>query len=131
MRRYLASGSRFVWVFVLALVGLLALGVAVLPDVLRYDYAAPRTPAGVYIMSLINLVLFVGVVISLVFERFERLMVILFVGFRVGAVAWSYQIGRHSLLYLIGSVVAHLVIGGLVLVFLSGSLHLPRGKRPQ
>jgi hypothetical protein len=109
MRKYLASGSRFVWVSVLALVGLLILGIMILPEVLKYDYAAPGMPAGVYIMSLINLGLFVA--------------------FRVGAIAWSYQMGRHSLWYLIGSVIAHLVIGALVLAFLSGSLRLPSRKK--
>jgi hypothetical protein len=85
-------------------------------------------PAGIYIMSLINLTLFVGVVLSLAFERFERLMVILFVAFRVGAAAWSYQLGRHSLWYLAGSIIAHLVLGGLVLIFLSGKMRLPKNK---
>jgi hypothetical protein len=125
MRKYLVSGSRFVWVSVLLLVALLALGVTILPEVLKHDYAAPGMPAGVYIMSLINLALFVGVVISLAFERFERLMVFMFVAFRIGSIAWSYQLGRHSLWYLAGSIIAHLVVGGLVLIFLSGHLRLP------
>ena len=130
MRKYLASGSRFVWVSVLTLIGLLILGITILPEVLKYDYAAPGMPAGVFIMSLINLGLFVLVVLSLAFERFERLMIFLFVAFRIGAIAWSYQIGRHSLWYLVLSVLAHLVIGGLVLIFLSGHLRLPAaGKK--
>jgi len=113
-----------VWAFVLVLIGLIALGVAILPEVIKRDYAAPGTPAGLYIMSLITLSLFVGLLISLAIQRFERVMVILFVGFRIGENAWEYQLGRHSLWYLAVSVVAHLLVGSLVLLFLSG--HLPK-----
>ncbi len=119
MRKFLTSGSKWVWVFILMLVGLLVLGVVILPEVLKRDYAAPNTPAGLYIMSLITLALFMGLLISLAVERFERLMVILFVGFRIGETAWEYQLGRHSLWYLTVSVLLHLVIGSLVLIFLS------------
>jgi len=113
---------------VLVLVGMIALGVAILPEVLKRDYAAPGTPAGLYIMSLITLSLFVGVLISLAIERFERFMVILFVGFRIGETAWQYQLGRHSLWYLAFSVIAHLLVGTLVLLFLSG--HIDRRGPP-
>jgi hypothetical protein len=99
-----------------------------LPEVLKHDYAAPGTPAGLYIMSLITLGLFVGVLVSLAIERFERVMVILFVGFRIGETAWEYQLGRHSLWYLAFSVAAHLLVGSLVLLFLSG--HLGRRSPP-
>lgn len=122
MRNFLTSGSKWVWLFVLVLVSLLALGVAILPEVLKHDYAAPRTPAGLYIMSLITLALFVGVIISLALERFERPMVIFFVAFRIGEVAWEYELGRHSLWYLAMSVLIHLVVGGGVLLFLSGHI---------
>ncbi len=125
MRRFLASGSKWVWVFLLVLIGLIALGIVILPEVLKRNYAAPGTPAGLYIMSLITLSLFVGLLISLAVERFERVMVILFVGFRIGETAWEYELGRHSLWYLAGSVFAHLLVGSLVLLFLSGHI----GKR--
>jgi hypothetical protein len=111
-----------VWVFVLVLIGLITLGLVILPEVIKHDYAAPGTPAGLYIMSLITLSLFVGVLISLAIERFERVMVILFVGFRIGETAWEYELGRHSLWYLAVSVFAHLVVGSLVLLFLSGHI---------
>jgi hypothetical protein len=128
MRKILTSGSGWVWVFVLVLVGLISLGLVILPEVLKHDYAAPGTPAGLYIMSLITLGLFVGVLVSLAIERFERVMVILFVGFRIGETAWEYQLGRHSLWYLAFSVAAHLLVGSLVLLFLSG--HLGRRSPP-
>ena len=122
MRKFFLSGSRWVWVIVLILAGMITLGVVILPEVLRHDYAAPNTPAGLYIMSLLTLVLFIGVLISLAIEHFERLMVILFIAFRIGETAWEYQLGRHSLWYLAGSVFAHLLIGSLVLLFLSGHI---------
>ncbi len=122
MLRFLQSGSRWVWVVVLVLIGLISLGIVVLPEVLKRNYAAPGTPAGLYIMSLITLSLFVGVLISLAVERFERVMVILFVGFRIGETAWEYELGRHSLWYLSVSVLIHLVVGSAVLVFLSGHI---------
>jgi hypothetical protein len=120
--KFLTSSSKWVWVFVLVLIALIVLGLVILPEVLRHDYAAPRTPAGLYIMTLINLTLFVGVLISLAIERFERIMVILFVSFRIGETAWEYVLGRHSLWYLTISVLAHLVVGSLVLLFLSGRI---------
>lgn len=120
MRRFLASGSKWFWLFVLVLAGLISLGFAILPEALKGDYATSRIPAGLYIMGLVTLSLFVGLLISVAVERFERLMVILFVGFRIGVTAWEYQLGRHSLWYLAFSVAAHLVIGTLVLLFLSG-----------
>jgi hypothetical protein len=126
MLKFLTSGSRWVWVIVLVLIGMISLGVVILPEVLKHDYAAPGTPAGLYIMSLITLSLFVGVLISLAIERFERIMVILFVGFRIGETAWEYELGRHSLWYLAASVFAHLLVGSLVLLFLSG--HIERRK---
>lgn len=126
MRRIFRSGSKWVWVFVLVLVGLLALGAVILPEVFRRGSSSPRPPIGLYITSLFTLILFFGVLISLAVERFERLMVTLFVGFRIGEIAWEYQLGRHSLWYLIGSVIAHLLIGSLVLLFLSG--HVDRAK---
>ncbi len=122
MRKFISSGSRWVWVFVLVLIGMIALGIGILPEVLKRNYAAPGTPAGLYIMSLLTLILFVGVLISLAVERFERTMVILFVGFRIGETAWEYELGRHSLWYLAASVLAHLLIGSLVLLFLSGHI---------
>ncbi len=127
MRKFLASGSKWVWVFVLVLIGLIALGLVILPEVLKHNYAAPGTPAGLYIMSLITLSLFVGVLISLALERMERVMVILFIGFRIGETAWEYELGRHSLWYLAVSVFAHLLVGSLVLLFLSG--HIQRRTR--
>lgn len=140
MRKYFTSGSKWVGFFVLLMVGLIALGMAILPEVFRRGYALPDVtrrgfpfpgvPVGLYILTLVTLVLFIGVLISLAVERFERLMVILFVAFRLGAVAWEYQLGRHSLWYLAGSVFAHLLVGGLVLIFLS---HHPsrRGVFPE
>ncbi len=122
MYKFLTSGSKWVWVFVLVLISLIVLGLVVLPVVLKHDYAAPRTPAGLYIMTLITLTLFVGVLISLAVERFERIMVILFVGFRIGETAWEYELGRHSLWYLSVSVLIHLIVGSAVLVFLSGHI---------
>jgi hypothetical protein len=122
MFKFLTNGSKWMWVFVLVLIGLIVLGLVILPEVLKNDYAAPRTPAGLYIMSLITLSLFVGVLISLAIERFERVMVILFVGFRIGETAWEYELGRHSLWYLTVSVLVHLVVGSLVLLFLSGHI---------
>ncbi len=116
------------WVIVLVLVGMVALGLVILPEVIKHDYAAPGTPAGLYIMSLITLVLFIGVLVSLALERGERAMVVLFVAFRIGETAWEYQLGRHSLWYLAGSVFAHLLIGSLVLLFLSGHIER-RGSR--
>jgi hypothetical protein len=44
------------------------------------------------------------------------------VGFRIGETAWEYELGRHSLWYLAVSVFAHLVVGSLVLLFLSGHI---------
>ncbi len=126
MRKFFMSGSRWVWLFVVVLLGLIFLGIAILPEVLKRDYAAPRTPAGLYILSLITLTLFVGLLISLAIERFERLMVILFVGFRIGEVSWQYQLGRHSLWYMAISVATHILVGAFVLLFLSG--HLGRGR---
>ncbi len=128
MRKFLQSGSKWIWLFVMVLVSLLALGLVILPEVLKHDYAAPGTPAGLYIMSLLTLALFVGVLISLAVERFERLMITLFVAFRIGEVAWEYQLGRHSLWYLAGSVVIHLLVGGLVIVFLTSH---PKHPTPQ
>ncbi len=122
MRKIMASGSKWVWVFMLLLIGLIVLGVVILPEVIKRNYAAPGTPAGLYIMSLINLSLFVGVLISLAVERMERVMVILFIGFRIGETAWEFELGRHSLWYLAASVFAHLVVGSLVLLFLSGRI---------
>ncbi len=122
MRKFISGGSRWGWVFVLVLIGLIGLGIGIRPEVLKHNYAAPGTPAGLYIMSLITLSLFVGVLISLAVERFERTMVILFVGFRIGETAWEYELGRHSLWYLAASVLAHLLIGSLVLLFLSGHI---------
>jgi len=129
MRKYFSSEPKWIWLFIVVLAGLLALGLAILPEVFRRGYAlpditrrgfpAPGTPIGLYILTLITLALFIGVLISLAIERFERLMVILFIAFRLGAVAWEYQLGRHSLWYLAGSVFAHLLVGGLVLLFLS------------
>lgn len=129
MSKFFTGGSRWVWILVIGLVGLILLGVAILPEVLKRDYAAPRTPAGLYMLSLVTLALFVGLLVSLAVERFERLMVILFVGFRIGEVTWQYQLGRHSLWYLAISVLTHLVVGTLVLLFLSGYLRLDRGKK--
>jgi hypothetical protein len=120
MRKYLSSGSRWVWVFVILLIGLLLLGLGILPEVLKRNFAAYNTPAGLYIVTLITLGLFAGVVISLAIERFERVMVMLFIAFRIGSIAWEYQLGRHSLWYLAGSVITHLLVGGLVILFLSG-----------
>ncbi len=122
MFKFLTEGSKWVWVFVLVLISLIVLGLVVLPVVLKHDYAAPRTPAGLYIMTLITLSLFVGLLISLAIERFERIMVILFVGFRIGETAWEYELGRHSLWYLSVSVLIYLVVGSAVLVFLSGHI---------
>jgi hypothetical protein len=122
MRKILTSGSKWVWVFILVLIGLIVLGLVILPEVLKHNYAAPGTPAGLYIMSLLTLTLFVGVLISLAIEHFERVMVILFVGFRIGETAWEYELGRHSLWYLAASVFAYLVVGSLVLLFLSGHI---------
>ena len=119
MRKFWTSGSKWIWVFILIVVGMIALGLVVLPEVLKHDYAAPRTPAGLYIMSLITLSLLIGVLISLAVQRFERLMVTLFIAFRIGETAWEYELGRHSLWYLIASVFAHLLVGSLVLIFLS------------
>lgn len=129
IRNFFASGSKWVWVIVLVLVGMVALGLVVLPEVIKHDYAAPGTPAGLYIMSLITLALFVGVLVSLALERGERAMVVLFVAFRIGETAWEYQLGRHSLWYLAGSVFAHLVIGSLVLLFLSGHIERRENRK--
>lgn len=120
MSKFLAVGSKWFWLFVLVLVGLISLGFVILPEFLEREYAASTIPAGLYVVSLVTLSLFVGLLISVAIERFERLMVILFVGFRIGVTAWEYQLGRHSLWYLAFSVAAHLVIGTLVLLFLSG-----------
>ncbi len=126
MFKFQASGSKWVWVFVLVMIGLIVLGLVILPEVLKRDYTALGTPAGLYIMSLINLILFVGVVISLAIEHFERVMVILFVGFRIGETAWEYELGRHSLWYLAVSVLLYLIAGSLALLFLSG--HIEKRK---
>lgn len=123
--------SRWVWLLVLLLGSLLALGAAVLPEVLKRDYAAPRTPAGLYIMSLLTLALLVGVLITLALERFERPMIVLFVAFRIGETAWEYELGRHSEWYLAISVILHLLIGGLVLLFLSGHIERRDNRRSQ
>lgn len=132
MRKYFTSDSKWVWLPVLVLVGLLGLGLAILPEVFKRGYAAPRTPAGLYILSLVTLGLFAGVVIALAVERLERLMVFLFIAFRIGAVAWEYQLGRHSLWYLAGAVFGHLLVGGLVLAFLSGRrAPLPKAEDDQ
>lgn len=140
MRKYFTSGSKWVGLFVLVIVGLLGLGLAILPEVFRRGYALPDVtwrgfpfpgvPIGLYILTLVALALFVGVLISLAIERFERLMVILFIASRLGAAAWEYQLGRHSLWYLAGSVFAHLLVGSLALIFLS---HHPgrRGEFPE
>lgn len=127
MRKILSSGSKWLWLFLLVLVGMLALGLAILPEVFRRGYAAPRTPAGLYILSLVTLGLFIGVIVTLAIERFERPLVILFIAFRIGAVAWEYQLGRHSLWYLAWSVLIHLLVGGLALIFLS---HRPPKELP-
>lgn len=129
MRKYLSSGSKGVWLFILVLVALLVLGLSILPEIIRRGYALPDitargfpslgTPIGLYLLSLVTLAMFVGVVISLIAERFERLMVILFVAFRIATVAWEYQLGRHSLWYLASTVFLHLLVGGLVIGFLS------------
>jgi hypothetical protein len=122
MRDFFSSGSKWMWIIVLLLAAMISLGLVILPEVLKHDYAAPGTPAGLYIMSLLTLVLFIGVLISLALERGERAMVVLFVAFRIGETAWEYQLGRHSLWYLTVSVLVHLLIGSLVLVFLSGHI---------
>ncbi|HEX9019546.1 MAG TPA: hypothetical protein VF806_10175 [Anaerolineaceae bacterium] len=125
MRAFLSSWSKWVWVLVLLLGSLLALGVALLPTVLQQELEVVemlRTPAALYIISLLNLVLIIGVLISLVVERFERPMVILFVAFRIGATTWEYELGRHSDWYLAISILLYLLIGGAVLVFLSGHI---------
>jgi hypothetical protein len=105
---------------VLVLAGLISIGFVILPEFMKREYVTSQVPAGLYIASLVTLSLFVGLLISVAIERFERLMVILFVGFRIGVTAWEYQLGRHSLWYLAFSVAAHIVIGALVLLFLSG-----------
>lgn len=120
MRKMLSGGSRLVWLFVLVMVALLALGLAILPEVFKHTAARPGSPAGLYVLSLVTLGLFVGVLLSLALERFERPMVILFIAFRIGETAWQYELGRHSLWYLVGSVVIHLLVGSLAIVFLSG-----------
>jgi hypothetical protein len=129
IRNFLTDGSRWVWLLVLLLVSLLALGLVFLPEVLKGDYAAPRTPAGLYIMSLLTLALIIGMLISLAVERFERPMVILFIAFRIGENAWEYELGRHSEWYLAVSVILHLLIGGAVLLFLSGHIERRDNKR--
>lgn len=120
MRKMLSGGSRLVWLFVLVMVALLALGLAILPEVFKRTAARPGSPAGLFVLSLVTLGLFVGVLISLALERWERPMVILFIAFRIGGTAWQYQLGRHSLWYLVGSVFIHLLVGALAIVFLSG-----------
>jgi hypothetical protein len=119
MFKLITNGSKWVWVFVLVFVGLIVLGIVLLPEVLEHDYAAPGTPAGLYIMSLINLILFAAILVSLAVERFERIMVLLFVSFRIGETAWEYALGRHSFWYLIVSVLVFLVAGSLAMLFLS------------
>lgn len=119
MRNSFNEGSRWVWLLVLALAALLALGLTILPEVFKRDYVAPRTPSGLYFLSLLTLALFIGVIVSLAVERLERLMIILFMAFRIGALAWETQLGRHSLWYLAGTVFLHLLVGSLVLIFLS------------
>lgn len=115
MRKILTSESRWVWLFVLLLAGLLALGLMIMPAVLEGGYAAPGLPAGLYVMNLLTLALFLGVLVALAVGYWQRFMIILFVAVRIGEVAWQYGVGRHSLWYLAGSIVAHLIICGLVL----------------
>lgn len=135
MFRILRAGSAWLWLFVLALVGLLVLGLAILPETLQEGYSlteipfthplVPGIPVGLYLLSLFSLLLFIGLVVSLFLERYERPMVVLFIAARLAVIAWQYLLGRHSLLYLIGTAAAHLVIGGLVLLFFSNRLRLP------
>lgn len=139
MRKYLSSGSKWVWLFVLVLVALISLGLSILPEVFRRGYALPDitargfpalgTPVGLYLLNLATLALFVGVLISLALERYERLMVILFVAFRLASVSWNYQLGRHSLWYLGWMVLSHVLVGGLVLAFLSRRPRIPKKPR--
>jgi hypothetical protein len=119
MRKYPGSGKRWIWIYALVLAGLLALGFFILPEVFARGYAAPRTPAGLFALSLVTLLMFLGLLVSLAVGHLERLMIILFVAFRIGEVAWQYQLGRHSLWYLAGFILAHLLVGGLALVFIS------------
>lgn len=67
-------------------------------------------------------------VISLFVERHERLMVLLFIALRIAVEIWQYLLGRHSLVYLIGTALAHLLVGALVLLFFSGRMRLPPGQ---
>lgn len=124
-RELFSGGSRWLWVLVLALVSLLVLGLALLPTVLEdaAELSGPlRAPAGLYVISLVNLALLIAAVVSLIFERFERPAVVLFVAFRVAVTAWEYVLGRHSEWYLIISVLLYLLVGGAVLLFLSGHI---------
>ena len=124
-RELVSGGSQWLWVLVLALVSLLLLGIALLPTVLEdaAEISGPlRAPAGLYVLSLVNLALMIATVVSLILERFERPAVVLFVGFRVATTAWEYEMGAHSEWYLIISVLLYLLVGGAVLVFLSGHI---------
>lgn len=132
MREYLSGGSKWIWIFVLVLMSLLALGIALLPTALTQEneLGEPlRTPIALYIASLLNLVLIIGVLITLVLERFERPMVVLFVAFRIGETTWEYDMGRHSAWYLVILILLHLLVGGAVLVFLSGHIQRRDNRR--
>ncbi len=138
MHKAFKAGTRWVLVLVIMLVGLLAVGIAILPEVFRRGYLVPEIvlntttltalPAGYYVLSLFTLLLFAGVVIALFLERFEVPMMVAFIAFRLAAEAWQYQLGRESLFYLIASIAGHVIVGGLVLYFFSGRMRLPPGQ---
>lgn len=138
MRKVLKAGTRWVLVLMLAMLGLLAVSVAILPEIFRQAQFLPPAllddapirpmPPVYYILSLLTLLAFLGVVVALFIERFERVTVAVFVALRMAVEIWQYIMGRHSLVYLVGTLLAHLLVGGLVLWFFSGRMRLPPGQ---
>lgn len=107
----------FLMVVVLFILGA---GVSTLPELFRplapgtaaSNLETIRLPPGLYLLTLANLVLFVGVLLSIVVHHFLRTMIGLFVICRIAEIIWEYALDRHSLWYLIISVTVYLLVGG-------------------
>lgn len=99
---------------------ILGAGVSTLPEVFRPlapgatipDLDNIRLPPGLYLLTLANLVLFIGVLLAIVVHHFLRTMIGLFILCRIAEIVWEYALDMHSLWYLIISVTVYLVIGG-------------------
>lgn len=105
---------------------ILGAGISTLPEVFRRGYAipgmggtVPYMPSGLYVLILANLVLFVGVLLSIVLHHWLRPMIGLFVVLRVAEIIYEYTLDRHSLWYLVVTVTILLVVGGGAILLLT------------